>query len=69
MSPSVVRHAVRQGSQNAMEVATTEHHARCFPQHVPSVAEIPKSLLNPAVISQYTVVIAIEKSDQVDKLV
>ena len=69
MSPSVVRYAVRQGSQNALEVVITEHPVRCFPQYVPSVAEIPKYLLNPAVISQYTAVIAIEKSDRVDKLV
>jgi hypothetical protein len=69
MSPSAVRHAARQGSQNAMETAVTEHPARCSPQHVPSVAEKPKYPLNPAVIGRCTVVIAIEKSDRVDKLV
>jgi len=59
----------RQGSQNAMETAVTEHPARCSPQHVPSVAKKLKYPLNPAVTGRCTVVIAIEKSDRVDKLV
>ncbi|GAI58094.1 unnamed protein product, partial [marine sediment metagenome] len=37
--------------------------------HAPIVAKIPKYLLNHAVISQCTVVIAIEKIDRPDKLV
>ncbi len=65
MSPSAVRRAARQGSQNATETAVTEPNARCFPQHAPSVAKTPKYLLNLAVINQCTVVIATEKSDRV----
>jgi len=49
--------------------AVTELPVRCSPQHVPNVVKIPRYLLNLAVISQCTVVIAIEKIDRPDKLV
>jgi len=45
MTPSVVFHAVRQGSQNvavAVAVAVTGHNDRCFPQYAPSVAKKPR---------------------------
>jgi len=67
MSPSAVWHAARQGSQNAMEVAVTEHPARCSPRPAPSAAKAPKSLFNLAVISRFTAAIATEKSNLVDK--
>lgn len=69
MSPSVAPHAVRQGSQSVPEIVATAPHARCFPQHAPSVARILKYPLNLAVIGRCIVAIATEKSDQVDKLV
>lgn len=70
MSQSAAPHAARQGSQSvAIAARVMVHAARCSPQNVPSVAKIPKYLLNHAVISQCTVVIATEKTDRPDKLV
>jgi len=66
MSPSAAPHAVRQGSQNDTEMATTGPDARCSPQYVLSAAKTPKYLLNPAVIDRFTVAIATVKSDQAD---
>ncbi len=64
-SPSAVLNVVRQGSQSAPEVAVTEPHVRCSPQHAANVAKTPKYLLNLAVIAQSTVVIATAKRNRV----
>ena len=69
MIPSAVPRAARQGSQSATETVATEPHVRCFLQHAPSAARIPKYPLNLVVIGRCIVAIATEKSDQVDKLV
>ncbi len=71
MSQSAALNAARQEKQSATAVAATdpEPHARCSRQHAPSVVKAPKFLLNLAVIGRCTVVIATEKSDQVDKQV
>ncbi len=66
-SPSVVQNAARQGSQNVTEAVTTVPDVRCSLRYVPSAAKAPKSHLNLAVISRFTVAIATEKSDLVDK--
>jgi len=65
MSPSVVPRAARQGSQSDMEIvaAATTLAAKCFPQHAPSVAKIPKYPLNLVLVDRCIVAIATVKSD------
>ncbi len=61
MNPSVVPNVVGSGRQSVAETAAMEPHARCSPWFVAIAAKIPKYLLNPAEIGQYTVVTAFEK--------
>ncbi len=69
MSPSVAPHAARQGSQNDTEMTATDPDAKCFRQHVPSVAKIPKYPLNLVPVDRCIVAIATVKSDRVDRAV
>ena len=61
MNPSVVPNVDKKESQSVTETAAMEPHAKCFPWVVAIAAKIPKYLLNPAEIGQYTVVTAFEK--------
>jgi len=65
MSPSAAPHAARQGSQNDTEIVTTDPDEGCFRQHAPSVAKIPKYLLNLVLVDRCIVAIATVKSDRV----
>ena len=65
MSPSAAPHAARQGSQNDTEMTATGPDAKCFGQHAPSVAKIPRYPLNPVLVDRCIVAIATVKSDRV----
>ena len=71
MSPSAVPRAAGQGNQSVTEVAAIAMgpHARCSLQYAPSVAKIPRYLLNRAGTSRYIVAIATAKSESVDNAV
>ncbi len=66
MSPSAVRHAVKQEGQSVPEIVATApgHHAKCSRQYVLSVARKLKCLSNPVKVDRCIVVIATVRSDR-----
>ncbi len=68
MSPSVVRHAVKQGKRNVTETVATGHAGKCSPRYVLSVAKTLKYRSSPVKADQCIVVIATVSKDKVDNV-
>ena len=68
MSPSVVRHAVKQGKRNVTATVATGPGAKCSPRYVLSVAKRLKYRSSPVKADQCIVVIATVSKDKVDNV-